>query len=297
MSAITFKQFALPKSGLGPAECADSVEGDAASRRFAIADGVTRSYFPQFVAQALTREFVEDTEAADGFLSPPAILSTLEKAIAYWDEECIREENEADEFMKDMLEVRREQMPYGATTFAGLEIGDEEARLVVLGDSCIFFIPDDGERMPAMFTSMPSQCAAAGTPQWFSCEFGTRPHFIDTGGRIVGTPLTDSFPLADGTILMMTDALAEWFVNNFRKDNAREIMARLHDISGDDDFRAFVESERALGLHDDDTSMILIRIGERLESGEPETVPRRVYLPALPPAPLAWILRVLGLRH
>lgn len=261
MMSIDYRGFMISKGAISIGGCADSIAFNLDLQRFAVADGITKSYFPQFFARSLTDHFVNHNVPASVFFEDDN-AETLNLVIDDWRRSCLEEEEKADEYTKDIYSLRWEYTPFGASTFAGLTIEKERFSLLVLGDSCIFFIPSNDTKTPEIFTSMPVEICKEEDDRWFLCKFGSNPHFIDTTGRIVGRPLNITASMQDGYFLIMTDALSEWFVNHYDKEHASETLLKILNIKSEEDFVEFVRKERQKDLNDDDTSLVIIQVSE-----------------------------------
>jgi hypothetical protein len=140
-----------------------------------------------------------------------------------------------------------EKLDDGAfATFLGLTVGSDHWQAVATGDTCLFVVRDDGLRK-----AFPVQAASA---------FGNRPDLIGSRqkGRVRAATIREA-PAAGDRLLMMTDALAEWFLA------AHEAGARpWQELAGRtaDDFPAWVADRRAAGtLKNDDVSLVVIDMG------------------------------------
>lgn len=270
MKITVCKSYVMPKDGLKSIFCADSVALSDDKSRFAIADGVTQSYLPQFFSRALTKAFVERDDPAGQFFTSPETAATFNKVITEWNDQCIAAEEEADEFTKSMYAERRHDYPYAASTFAGVSIENEPIErigIVSLGDSCIFIIPDGKGQKPIMVTSMPHTMTEDTSELWFDCSFGSRPHIINTEGYLSTHPLTETYSPGSCWLLMMTDALSEWFVKHFKRNDESEVLKQLTALEDQQQFEDFVKSQRVGEImNDDDTAIIIVRIEDENDS-------------------------------
>lgn len=267
MKTKSCRAFLVAKGGLKVAQSADSISFDESLRRFAIADGVTQSYFPQFFSRALTKAFVEENDPAGQFFNAPHIADTFNKVIAEWDNNAIEAERNADELTRSLYDERRHDNPLGATTFAGVTVDDNNIEVVSIGDSCVFIVPDDKDISPVMITSMPHTVNDASQEMFFDCEFGSRPHFINTEGFLSTTPVSEVISPGACWLLMMTDAIAEWFVKHFDRNDNSETLKTILSLSSQEDFESFIASKRKdETLNDDDTSLVIVRFEQNADS-------------------------------
>lgn len=129
--------FKTSKFGSKPSNCADSFAISPDGYRIAIADGVSKSYMPKFVADALTEYYVSDKFPDGPLFSDRNATELISYIVAEWDSKSNIFEASVDEDTAFDLVYQRELYGMGASTFAGICIGKEEFSFDVLGDSCI----------------------------------------------------------------------------------------------------------------------------------------------------------------
>lgn len=131
-----------------------------------------------------------------------------------------------------------------------LDLSSATLEAVAIGDSCIVIVSDTPPKVrvfPARYTD---PTAFRGGPALVP----SNPRFAD---RLDLVAKTDCFQLPAGgvQILLLTDALAHWFVTELSARNGR--WRALLSIPEADLFRNFVLAERRAGrLRDDDTLLI-----------------------------------------
>lgn len=251
--------FKTSKFGSKPSNCADSFAISPDGYRIAIADGVSKSYMPKFVADALTEYYVSDKFPDGPLFSDRNATELISYIVAEWDRKSNIFEASVDEDTAFDLVYQRELYGMGASTFAGICIGKEDFSFDVLGDSCIFIIPKDHSLSPIILSSMPCEVTLENeTP--FKCDFGIHPHFIDTKGRIVGEPLEGSVKAFDCTILLATDAFSDWFCRNYTKEDANHIIDTLKGIDSPEKFDSFIDNLRDRDLKNDDVAIVLVDV-------------------------------------
>lgn len=251
--------FKTSKFGSKPSNCADSFAISPDGYRIAIADGVSKSYMPKFVADALTEYYVSDKFPDGPLFSDRNATELISYIVAEWDSKSNIFEASVDEDTAFDLVYQRELYGMGASTFAGICIGKEEFSFDVLGDSCIFIIPKDHSLSPIILSSMPCEVTLENDPP-FKCDFGIHPHFIDTKGRIVGEPLEGSVKAFDCTILLATDAFSDWFCRNYTKEDANHIIDTLKGIDSPEKFDSFIDNLRDRDLKNDDVAIVLVDV-------------------------------------
>jgi hypothetical protein len=138
-------------------------------------------------------------------------------------------------------------------TFLGLSVGESAWRAVAVGDSCLFQV-----RGGALVRAFPLEDAA---------DFGNQPRLV--GSRATPAAVEQQQVLAEGDcrsgdlFLLMTDALAEWFLRRAEAGGKPwEAVERLLD-EADNDFTAWIESLReGEALRNDDVTLVAVQLGE-----------------------------------
>jgi hypothetical protein len=237
------RSFVVPKDGCAADECEDALVCNNSAGRFAVADGASESIYAGEWARYLCEAYVADP-SADG------IGPWLGVAQKQW---------RAHVHGRPAPWHVAEKLDDGAfATFLGLCVGPDHWQAVATGDTCLFLIRDDGLRK-----AFPVQSAA---------EIGTRPDLIGSRqkGRVRATAVKGT-PAVGDWLLIMTDALAEWFLAAHEAGTRpwEELAARTAD-----DFPAWVADRRAAGtLKNDDVTLVLIEVGPVGESDDAGPTP------------------------
>ncbi len=238
LSALQCRAFALPKKGNSAREYEDASRANCERGRFAIADGVSESAFAGEWAALLCDSFVA------GRVAPAKLEDWREEQQQAW-----------------LAQVKTGGLPWyleeklreGAfATFVGLSFAaptDGKPRAwhaFAVGDSCLFHI-HDGKLQQAF-------------PVGRAEEFGTRPRLLGSRQVATAVPATVSGTLRQGDLLLlMTDALAEWFLREHEADRSPwNDLVKLRTA----DFAAWVDVRRAeRHLKNDDVTLLVIELG------------------------------------
>lgn len=259
VSSSILAAFKTSKFGSKASNCADSFAISPDARRIAIADGVSKSYMPKFVADSLTEIYVSDKFTGGTLFNDTNATELLSNVVEEWNRKSHVFEASVDEDTAYDLEYQRELYGMGASTFAGICLSPELFTFDILGDSCIFLIPNDKAISPLILSSMPCDVdLRSDTP--FKCDFGIHPHFIDTKGRIVGEPLEDSIQAFDCTILLATDAFSDWFCRNYTKEDINHVIDTLKGLDTQEKFDSFIDNLRDNDLKNDDVAIVLVDV-------------------------------------
>lgn len=224
---------------------------DTRRGRFAVSDGVSQSSLPRIWADILTHAFVV-CDDIDGFPQPG-----LPQLFLLQKEHYLHGLDEDARFVHELVDEQCHGL--ASATFVGIELTDDGLRWLVLGDSCLFLVPDKG----------PVQCICSdetSTDQsgFMHVSFGSHPHQIASDGVVYGQWKRGSAPFLNGYLLLMTDHMAKWFVN--RHNAGDSPLDQLLAIGDNDAFELFVEEQfRADLLESDDETVVLLHIGGEVE--------------------------------
>jgi hypothetical protein len=222
-----------PKDGHSDAEYEDAWAADPDAGRFAVADGASESAFAGLWARLLV----------EGFLAagrPRHLAHWLGQARGLWSAEVMGLE------LPWYAEMKREEGAFA--TLVGLGLGAGQWRAVAVGDSCLIRVRKDRQ--------------VRAFPLRVFAEFDNQPALI---GSRAGRPLTPRYAagtlLPGDCLLLMTDALAEWFLRS-HETGARpwdELAPLLCEGRSEEDFGAWVGDLRGRGaLRNDDVTVLSI---------------------------------------
>lgn len=245
--AVISKQFTTHKRGESDADIQDSVSVNAEKGRFALSDGVSQSFLPRLLADILTETYV-NASAEDVF--PPADLPGLfeERKEAYL--------STLDEFGRTMQELAEETFKIAAATFVGLEISKQQISWKVIGDSCLFVIPDKGD-----LRCVCSEEVIVDSEGIVHAHFDNSPAQIHSDGNRYGNIVEGTANKEPGWYILMSDAISDWFIN--RHNSKEDVVSRLFSLNDNAHFENLVQEEwQAQRLKSDDCSVIIIRIDD-----------------------------------
>lgn len=230
-----------------------AVSSQSSSRhgRYAVADGATMSAFSGKWARLLVDEFVEP-----GFKSSiRALRSRANKLQRVWQEWVDHQ---------DLPWYAAEKARFGAlSTFLGLHLHKQGPfsassgrwTAIAIGDSCLFQI-----RGVNLLTAFPLSRAE---------EFGQHPRLLSTrslanrwNSNTVRTAPPGEWFVGD-TFLLMTDALAEWFLKRYeRADKQMEPWEELRRCWVTyENWTQWLDEQRTLGeLRNDDVTLLVIEV-------------------------------------
>jgi hypothetical protein len=234
--ALRWQGFGLPKRGNRPEEYEDAFAGDPATRRFAIADGASESAFAAEWARLLVEGYVQTPG------KPREWLGLLRQR---WLQQLSGRE------MPWFAEVKFEEGAFA--TALGVAFGTMRSEgprrwhAWAVGDSCLFQVHQD--RLVGSF------------PLTRADEFGNRPDLLCSRSR-PGEKTKEYLARGDwhddDRLLLMTDALAQWFLQ--QAEAGHRPWKVVEQRAKKETFAAWVEELRdAKTLRNDDVTLLIIR--------------------------------------
>jgi serine/threonine protein phosphatase PrpC len=238
---LRWQAFRLSRRGHSADEYEDAFAGAPEAGRFAIADGASEASFAGVWARVLVEGFLQAPDR------PWKELSWLGPQRQRWAEQV-------DSLsLAWYAEEKREQGAFA--TFLGLALRPASANqpgrwhALAVGDSCLFHVR--GERV---LTSFPLTARA---------EFGNQPALLGSraGGSNVSSDQAKGRWQRDDRFLLMTDALAQWFLG--QAEEGRSPLQSIDDLlvqaAPQEAFPDWVEERRQHeGLRNDDVTLVII---------------------------------------
>lgn len=176
----------------------------AKSSAFALSDGITQGMLNREWAGVLVRSFSDCVDSRLGIKE--VLLNAIEKSIPQW--ETIRQQyvNRRDSVLND--NEYRWLFEYGShATFLGLRFQSDYWEAVAIGDTCLFVLD---RRESCLVFPIEEASDFTDSPNLVS-SFPDRNADIDQHIKYVRKRLQSG-----NTFYMMTDALAQWFVSEYR---------------------------------------------------------------------------------
>jgi hypothetical protein len=243
---LRWRCFTLVKDGNAPEEYEDALAGNPRSGRFAVADGASESSFAGLWAKLLVEGFVASGERR----TTVDWLTPLQQRWAH----------QVDPLALDWFgEEKRLAGAYA--TFLGLSLkkpaegsGEGRWKAMAVGDACIFQV-----RAGKLLAAFPLTASA---------DFGNRPALLcsrsDAGEQAERWSRAQEKIgkwQAGDRFLLMTDALAQWFLRRAEADCKpwEPLLHRLAVPNADAALTAYVkELRRGDGLVNDDVTLLTI---------------------------------------
>lgn len=238
---IEIKGFIIPHNEEPYYTCADRYAIDLNTKSIAIADGVGGSLYPSFLSERITKDFVTNPV---GFFDEESHLLNKDYGTEF-NTYYQHRYNELSPLKQQILDLKAEQTKASSCTFVGCRIVGKSLKYYALGDSYLFFIATDGTM--SKISSMEGK------------EFDVFPEYFSTSGKHNGILKNGEIPLQNGVLLMMTDALSDWFIKYYEAD--KSLLSRILALGNHKEYKDFCNNELASGrLHDDDCALIIAKI-------------------------------------
>ena len=250
MIQLTTKSFVIQKEAESREDCQDACGENIDLARFAVADGATRSFFPKEWAELLVEHFCEESIP---YPTEDSWRSWMRPIQEKWYAQVAQRVAARDVFY---LNNRFNLMEPAASTFIGLEFNKMQAtwRAMIVGDTCLFHVGACGFNSYVIeratdFTSHPGVFAS----------YDRDNHFEPTFVNCHATP--------GDTIILATDALAQWILRHEQAGRRDEALNVLQQIENQEQFDEFINRTRtddAFRLVNDDVTLMMIAVKEDL---------------------------------
>ena len=247
MIRLTATSFIIHKEAENPDDCQDACAQNDGKGRYAIADGVTRSFFPKEWATLLVNCFCENDDLS---LAKMGWQDSLDPIRQKWYEQVEEKVNERNLFYLTNSFSTQES---AVSTFIGIEFNKDNGEwdAMIVGDSCLFHKSAFEFKSYLIensvdFTNRPDVFAS------FAKDDHSEPTFIHGSTN------------PDDTFILATDALAKWILEHKEIGKLDAALDTLKAIETDEKFYQFVHEARhdeAIRLVNDDVTLMLISVG------------------------------------
>lgn len=252
MGKLLVKTFITQKDG-DLITCQDRIGMNVSLGRFAVADGVSSSYHPEIIAEALCNTFVAEDFSHEEWTA--FFCEKLHGSVcALWKKKA---ENYRATLSGRRLKhelYKQQDLPAGASTLAGITIDlqNKEIGYNIIGDSTLFVVGKEG-RVQSFCTSSREDKEGRNY-----IVYDNHPSCILADHKIVGSWISGVVSLQQGYVALMTDGAAEWF-QEAMLDNG-QAMEALWNLNNHEEFVRFVRECRSSLQMDDDIAIVLIKV-------------------------------------
>lgn len=225
-------------------DCADSYAFSEATHRFAISDGVSISFFSDIWSRILVDNYVKSNELVGS--------AFVEKCQQQWLQKIENIVQKPD--VKWFVKSKYSKKDFAAATFVGLEFLQIENkwRAQFIGDSFLFFIPKHCIHFEGVI-KYPSQA---------NFIFDNYPNYLASieNNHRGEWLISENEEITEGTFVLMTDALSEWFIKELKKD-VKKAVAALATIENQEQFAQIIQAQREENtLKNDDSTFLMIEV-------------------------------------
>jgi len=235
-------------------DCQDCFQINEAENCFAIADGASQSFYPNIWAELLVNKFCQNPE-----INQQNWQTWLVPIQNKWLLEVEQRVTKAETEKRPVWVTNKNRLNFreaGTSTFIGLQFLDDQVKVSIVGDSCLFILKGnelkqtyllksskDFNDRPAYFASYPknNQCV---------------PSFFDI-------PLDSKKSQDCFHFILATDALSEYIFNC--REQEKNIFNTLLKISSQEQFENFVAEVRNadhIRMKNDDVTLITLSLGD-----------------------------------
>lgn len=246
MIRLAASSFIIHKEAESLEDCQDACAQHDEKRRYAVADGVTHSFFPKEWAALLVEHFCENTDLSSVKTDWRDWLAPIQQKWYEQVEEKVRERNLF--YLTNPFNAKES----AASTFIGIKFSEDNTgwEAVILGDSCLFHKTDSEFKSYLIENSV----GFTDRPEFFA-SFAKDNHSEPKFRHGKANP--------DDTFILATDALAKWILEHKEVGKLDTALDRLKAVKTDEQFCQFVHEARhdeAIRLVNDDVTLMLISV-------------------------------------
>ena len=239
---LSYSAFLMPHAGEGFSYCADRFGYNEGNNCFSIADGVSQSLFPEIWAKLVCDRFLDNPK---DFIDTNGNIKDLHTLVTQW--ENLRDDriSKMSEDEKFIFEMGCEKCRYAACTFVGFVLDAESWNAWALGDSYLFVLNEQLEILDKV-SSLKDDKFSVFLDYFSRDKVGKEGSVVSKRGSLKDVAY----------FVLMTDALAEWFLSVDVDARKEFIRIKTHD-----EFERLVVRERnCKRLKDDDSTAVVITV-------------------------------------
>ena len=234
------RAFITPKGAENENDCQDRLSINVGNGSAAVCDGMSQSLFPKYWAEILAQKYTSERDWV------PSRENVRELSPLWMERITARlEEMRAGGLSTWRAENMLQDGFSAGSTLVGLRFSGNHYRCDVLGDSCLVVVKDGG--IQDILSSM-------------DC-FGNYPDYYDSDpikpGK--GEPRMFEGRIVPGMVfLLVSDPLAEYLSSARGSLMERTLVEELLSVESQEEFEILVEYWRQSGMHNDDTTMVMV---------------------------------------
>ena len=236
------RAFITQKASEQVSDCQDRFSINAATGSAAVCDGMSQSLFPKYWAEILADRYTAD----NGWFPTPENVAAL---APLWRE---RVEGRLARFRAAGIDPWRSEsmLAQGCSagaTLVGVRVDEEYWRCDVLGDSCL--VVTEGNIIVAIYSSMDTN------------RFDNYPDYYDSDPSKPGKGTVQSYfgEWHPGQVLLLVSDPLAGFLASVRGTEKESVCIReLMNVESADEFGILVDYWRREGMHNDDTTLVIV---------------------------------------
>lgn len=225
-------------------DCQDRFGVNIDTKSIAVSDGMGATWQQKIWAKLLVNEFVGSNNwLPDSETIKPLCLKWQEEVGAFI--QNLKDTN-APEYLINMNERSLAKGRSAGATFVGIRFNGKEWSGAVLGDSCL--IEWNGKE--AIFHTSQDVEAFDSFPDYFDSD-------VLKAGR--GTPKNINGELEVGKYMfIVSDPFSDFLLEHQKRGDIAEYIRELQSVSSHIDFESLVSEWRMIGMHNDDTTLVVV---------------------------------------
>ena len=242
---MVIRAFITHKKAEVFADCQDRFGVNNDTKSIAVSDGMGSTWQQKIWAQLLVDTFTESKDWLPNADSIKPLCSTWKEKVENFIQQL--KETNAPKYLTIMNERSLYLLRRSAgATFVGIRFNGKEWSGSVLGDSCL--IEWDGNE--TMFYSSQDVDTFDSYPDYFDSD-------VSKEGK--GTPKPIKGILSGGKcLLLVSDPFSDFLLEHKKQSNEGEYISQLLAVSSHEDFETLVAKWREEGMHNDDTTLVVV---------------------------------------
>ena len=242
---MKIRAFITHKQAEFYSDCQDRFSINSDTKSLALADGMSQSYQQKIWAKLLVESYTEHRDFVP-------IKESIKELSASWKEKVVAQiEQMKRENAPEYLIIRNENSialhKSAGATFLGIRFNGNEWKGDVLGDSCLIEIKEN--KITRIHTSQSGD------------EFDNYPDYFDSDSGKDGKGSTKQIngSIDENTsVLMVSDPFSDFLNEKHKDDSEQEFVKQLLSLNSQDEFELLVDKWREVGMHNDDSTLIII---------------------------------------
>lgn len=226
------------------ADCQDRFGVNTDTKSVAVADGMGATWQQKIWAQLLVDTYTDSTDWCPSNETIKPLCQTWRSKVADFIQSL--KETNAPENMIYRNERNFAEGRSAGATFVGIRFNGNEWIGCVLGDSCL--IEWDGNDVK--FNTSQNSETFDSWPDYFDSD-------ASKAGKGIPKPIDGI--LAEGKyLLLVSDPFSEFLLKHSKRGNIAKYVQQLLSLASHDDFEALVDKWRKEGMHNDDTTLVIV---------------------------------------